>query len=99
MDLGLGFSITAQLRVCDDSGGSIGFLVSETRFRDGKKTAREPSFTLVRAGTDSCRSYVLRWKAKLGPFRYGDYYLVAVAAVDKSRLNSNAVTEYWSILD
>lgn len=99
MEVAEGFRLTARLRLCDDSGGNIRFLVSETRFRDGQRTAREPSFTLVRTGTRSCRSYVLTWKAKLQPFRYGDYYLVAIGAVDKGGLNSKAVTEYWAILD
>jgi len=100
MDVGApGFRVTAHLRVCDDSGGSLRILVSETRFRDGQRTSRFPSFTLTRPGTTSCRSYLVTWTPRLGPFRYGDYYLVAVGVIDRDGLNSNTVTAYWAILD
>jgi hypothetical protein len=37
--------------------------------------------------------------SKFQPFRYGDFYLVGISAVDKSGLSSNFVSEFWSILD
>ena len=92
-----GFRVTASVRVCDDSGGNLLFLVSETRLRDGKTAGQV--LKLTRTGTRSCRTYVLKWKAKFQPFTYRDYYLVAISARDKGDLYSNAATEYWQIYD